>query len=575
MFSLTMKVYKTTMQLLSAAVLTVAAASAQCNTGFGPSCTGLVTPNSEYGPNGNTDGNWQLSIPDPTTPSNPSGNPTYIADPCKLPAKDFVPAWVDTPDGSPPVFGYWSVDNAASEWISPYDEVNQPGGLFIYKTTFATSAATTLHISLRLQSDNETYSIYGYGNPKKGCQPLAGNQWIGSAFSGAPVNCPTCFQTWTHVNLAPFHVLPSSTASLYVIVRNRGVGGLDTNPTPSGLRIEFAPATGSNYTQSASADFNGDGQTDLAVVDNGTDKVAVYLNTKGEFSKAKEYAVGADPVYAASADLNGDGRPDLVVANYQSGTVSVLMNSGTGTFKNQVSYAAGSGPVAVAIGDLNGDGIPDLAVANVGGTVTILLGSGGGVFQAAQTISVGDPTASSPSSIAIGDVNGDGIPDLVMTDGSAGTLITVLGVAGGGFQAPITSESLFIEPGSIALADLNGDGILDAVLDDPAGGQVATMYSNGDGTFTFGQAVAAGTNPQGLIVTAGGSTGATGYNLVVADPASNDVTFLTYNSSGLSVVMSASGGSTPVAVAAVSNSTGTDVAVVSNGDSKISVLPLY
>jgi hypothetical protein len=91
----------------------------------------------------------------------------------------------------------------------------------------------------------------------------------------------------------------------------------------------------------------------------------------------------ANTVHAIVAgDFNGDGRTDLAVANSGSNTVSVLLGNGDGTFQNQVVYAVGSHPVALVAGDFNGDGLTDLAVANqLDNTVSVLLGNGDGTFQ--------------------------------------------------------------------------------------------------------------------------------------------------------------------------------------------------
>jgi hypothetical protein len=119
----------------------------------------------------------------------------------------------------------------------------------------------------------------------------------------------------------------------------------------------------------------------------------------------------------AVGDFNRDGIPDLAVANSGDDTVSVLLGNGTGAF----SAAAGSpvpvgdGPISVAVGDFNRDGIPDLAVANSGDdTVSVLLGHGTGAFSAAAGSPV--PVGDGPISVAVGDFNRDGISDLAVSN---------------------------------------------------------------------------------------------------------------------------------------------------------------
>ena len=128
------------------------------------------------------------------------------------------------------------------------------------------------------------------------------------------------------------------------------------------------------------------------------------------------FDTGVSPTAVAVGDFNGDGIPDLAVADSgvyptYSGTVSILLGKGDGTFQAAVNYAAGRQPVSVAVGDFNGDGKLDLAVANYGdyfhgsgSGVSVLLGNGNGTFQPAQSF----PAGINPTSVAVGDFNGDG-----------------------------------------------------------------------------------------------------------------------------------------------------------------------
>src|SRR5208282_6148170 len=142
----------------------------------------------------------------------------------------------------------------------------------------------------------------------------------------------------------------------------------------------------------------------------------------------------------AVADLNGDGYPDVVVANSSGesngdGVLGVILGNGDGTFQPVVAYDAGcGGSPSVAIGDLNGDGIPDVVLAS-SGCVAVLLGKGNGVLQPAVTYSSGGKSAAGGEGIfdpvLIADVNGDGIPDVLVLnqtnaqdgDGSIGVLL--------------------------------------------------------------------------------------------------------------------------------------------------------
>ncbi len=132
----------------------------------------------------------------------------------------------------------------------------------------------------------------------------------------------------------------------------------------------------------------------------------------------------------AVADFNGDGNLDIATGNRDDDTVSVLLGDGTGAFApasgSPYSTGSGTGPAAVAAGDFNGDGVPDLATANEHtNDVSVLLGNGDGTFPASPThrYSVG----SYPDALAAGDVDGDGKLDLVTANYLDATVSVLLG----------------------------------------------------------------------------------------------------------------------------------------------------
>ncbi|GAB3575083.1 FG-GAP-like repeat-containing protein [Hymenobacter daeguensis] len=188
------------------------------------------------------------------------------------------------------------------------------------------------------------------------------------------------------------------------------------------------------------------------------------------FSPMVAYPTGpsaVNPEGLAVSDLNGDGRVDIVTANAGSATVSVLMGLAGGGFGTATTYSAGGAgvPFDVAIGDVSGDGRPDIVVPNSGqGAIGVLLGRASGGFAPATTYALGINLV--PTSVALGDVTGDGRLDIVaVINGNAAGICVLAGQASGGFAAPnIYSTGAFSYPSSVELGDVNGDGRLDAAI---------------------------------------------------------------------------------------------------------------
>jgi len=203
----------------------------------------------------------------------------------------------------------------------------------------------------------------------------------------------------------------------------------------------------------------------------------------------------------ALADVNADGKIDAVVANYFSGTVAVLLGRGDGTFESAVTYDAGGAAVSVAVADVNRDGKPDLLVGNCGsspayscpgpgGSVAVLLGYGDGTFKPAVTYDSGSST--SVMSIAVADVSGDGMPDLLIANcngvSGAGAVGVLLGIGDGTFRPVVTYDPGTACSHSIAVADVNGDGKPDLEVASSAfrvgsDKSVSVLIGNSDGTF--------------------------------------------------------------------------------------------
>jgi hypothetical protein len=149
--------------------------------------------------------------------------------------------------------------------------------------------------------------------------------------------------------------------------------------------------------------------------------ISVFLG-KGDGSFPQmDFATGLFPISLVAADFNKDGKLYLAILNVISGSVSVLLGNGDGTFKAKTDFSTGSFPLSLASADLNGDGKPDLALrddlAN-SGVVVVLLRNGDGTFGNPHSFSfVEGGAVGSDHSIAVGDFNLNGKPDVAALNG--------------------------------------------------------------------------------------------------------------------------------------------------------------
>ena len=371
------------------------------------------------------------------------------------------------------------------------------------------------------------------------------------------------------------------------------------------------------------ADFNQDGNPDLAIL--GPNGLSIWLgNGKGGFALASTYAVGPDPTGLAIADSNGDKSPDLVVGN-AFGDVLVLLSEGNGVFHQpmntdqNVGLAVGDltgrdGPTLIfvdqardrvivqngpqgqptvladrsngllvpgtpVLADLNGDGIPDLIVPNSGGNnVLVYPGLPGGGFGPSLNNDNGFFTGTNPVSVVVADVNGDGRPDLIVANEGSNDVSILLNKplgAGAGFTF-VQGPRLRVGAGPVGLlyGDFNGDHMPDIMVSDSGSKDLMLLPGLGGGFFNdVDPTIIALTESPGPIF-AGPFKGGSNLDIVALDPGSSDVTLISGLLSGApSSQIFSSGGFDPVAAFALLGTNGfEDLIVANNANGRVALL---
>jgi hypothetical protein len=229
-------------------------------------------------------------------------------------------------------------------------------------------------------------------------------------------------------------------------------------------------------------DLNHDGILDLATISSniisGENAVAIFFgNGDGTFRDGPNYPLPSNPAYPVGwvvADFNGDGNLDLAIAEEsQDSVVEVFLGKGDGTFAEAGSYAAGTSALGLVAGDFNGDGKLDLATINqaTNRIIKILWGVGDGSFQSGPNLSVFGDTYE----LVAADFSGAGTADLAVPSNQGGLIKILLS---DGRRAPIGITSpIGGNPGQPLAADLNGDGAIDLAVPNSQGGELTILLN--------------------------------------------------------------------------------------------------
>ncbi|MBK9489600.1 MAG: VCBS repeat-containing protein [Haliscomenobacter sp.] len=343
-------------------------------------------------------------------------------------------------------------------------------------------------------------------------------------------------------------------------------GGIAINTMSFATKTDFT--TASQPRSVASGDLDGDGKPELIATNNGSMSVSLLRNTSSSgtlaFAAKVDVTTGAGPSSAAVGDLDGDGKLDLAIGNQFSNTVSILRNTSTGgmlSFAAKIDSAVGSGPLGVAIGDLDGDGKPDLALANFSSsTVSVLRNTSTvGSISFARKVDFITGTNSRPYNIGLGDIDGDGKLDLVAPNAFASNVSVIRNTSTPGnlsFAGRVdftTGDT----PSGVAIGDLDGDGKPEVAI--------SNLFSTSVSVFRNTSKV----DTVALAAKVDFATGATPFSVSMGDLDGDgklDLTVANSGSSSLSVLRNTSSSGTLSFVAKVDLAVGSEPNIASIGD---------
>jgi hypothetical protein len=362
---------------------------------------------------------------------------------------------------------------------------------------------------------------------------------------------------------------------------------------PNGVSFEGAVdySAGNSPASLAVGDFNRDAAPDLVLANQDSGYVSVLLgNGDGTFQAAQNVDVleAHNTFCVAVTDFYGRGILDLFVGVYScydcgssklrgvpSGGefigVELLRGRGDGTFQDICGVGGTGIPVSVAVGDFNGDGVPDVATVNYDfGIGAVLLGRRAGVcLQYPHIFRAGR----GPRSVAVGDFNGDGIQDLAVANQLSNDVSVLLGNGDGTFQAP-QNFAAGDGPSSVAIGDFNDDGIQDLAIANQLSNDLSVLLGNGDGTFQDAVNFDAGDGPSSVAVGKFRGVGMPD-DLAVANAASDNVSVLLGNGDGTfqaAVNFDAGDGPSSIAVSDFNGDELPDLAVANIQSNSVSVL---
>ena len=379
--------------------------------------------------------------------------------------------------------------NAQYPFIPTYDNTGLINDSANFKSVINfTTGATPIGVSMAdLDGDGKSdmvvvnsgpNNIYVYHN-------ISTSGILNASSYEAPISYPTAFGPH-YVKIADLDgdgkpeiivTNTSTSANKISIFKNQSTPGFISFAAKVDITASIAPI------DIAIADFDGDGKPDIAAIVQNSNKVSIFRNTSTHgiisatsFTYTTQYTTGSYPFRIFAGDLDGDNKPDIALTNYLSNNISIYHNSATIANINGTSFAtittitAGISPTAIAGGDIDGDGKPDLIVTNSGDN-TFSIFRNNNTTSGIISFAAGNayPTASVPEDIAIADANGDGKNDIAIGNYSSSNVSVYLNTAIAGTidassVAPAKSFATGANPAGIAWTDIDSDGKADIAV---------------------------------------------------------------------------------------------------------------
>ena len=267
------------------------------------------------------------------------------------------------------------------------------------------------------------------------------------------------------------------------------------------------------------------GPTNLVTINPGSNTLDVLAGLGGgRFANPVTIDTSSPAQVVRMADFTGNGIDDLAVLTANG--LSIYLGNGQGGFLPPATYACRRNPTGLTVADLTGNGKLDLLVGNAYGDVLVLHGQRRRHLPALPRGQPGHRAWPSPTS------TGNGAADFIYADQGLDRVVVDYGASQTRPCWPISSTGL-LAPGAVALADLNGDGIPDLIVANSGGNNVLIYPGLGNGQFgpaiNDGNGYFVGTDPVGITVA--NLTGSVP-DLIVADEGSNDVSILLNQSQG-------------------------------------------